>query len=169
MSGTGGPILTTLRAAAFATVIVGALFKIQHWPGAHMLQLVAWVLSLVVLVARPVMTGAIVSREAARDLFTFGLLSAIVMRTLHLPDHGFALGAMVVGGLALLWYDRGRFLPGNSDASAKPWLFYTALVLVLVGTLFRIQHWPYSTLLLISGLVLCGVWFFWSMRDEKNT
>lgn len=147
-------------------MIIGALFKIQHWPWSGAMLTAAWPLILIAMVWRPLSGQPLLQREAARDLFTFGLVSSIVMRELHLPGKGFALGVMILGVLAFLWYERDRFLPGKGDSGSKPWLFYLAMATVLLGTLFRIQHWPYGTELLLGGLALSAIWFFWSMRSN---
>lgn len=157
-----------LRALGIALVILGALFKIQHWPWSVEMHVAAWPLILVAMVWRPLSGQPLVHREAARDLFTFGTVSGIVMRTLHLPGKGFALTVAVIGGVAWLWFDRSRFWPSAGERSAQPWLFYLAMATVLLGTLFRIQHWPYGTALLLGGLALCVIWFVSSMRSEKG-
>jgi len=159
---------TLLRAVAFGVLILGLLFKIQHWPGAHLFLLAAWGLALILLIVRLVSRAPIVPKEVARDVFTLALLSVIVMRMLHLPGRGFALGGMVLAALGLFWYERDRILPGKGDRGAMPWLFYPALVLIITGTAFRIQHWPYSTTLILGGLALAAIWFFSSMRADRE-
>ena len=158
-----------LRAFGIALVILGALFKIQHWPWSGEMQLAAWPLTLIAMVWRPLSGQPLVHWEAARDLFTFGTVSGIVMRTLHLPGKGFALAVAVIGGLAWLWFDRSRSWPSAGVGSAQPWFFYLAMASVLLGTLFRIRHWPYGSGLLYVGLALCAIWFFTSMRSEDRS
>jgi len=117
---------------------------------------------------RPLRGQPLLHKEAARDLFTFGMVSVIVIRMLHLPGKGIALGVWVLGAIGLLWYERGRFFPGKGDKGSRPWLFYLALALVTIGTLFRIQHWPYSTTMLIGGLTLAAVWLYSTMRSDSE-
>ena len=122
-----------LRAVAVALIILGALFKIQHWPGTLEISYAAWGFAVVALLWWPLSGQPLLHKETARNLFTFGLVSSIVMGTLHLPGKGYALAVAVLGGIAVLWLDRDRFLPGKGDKGSKPWLFYTALVLVVGG------------------------------------
>lgn len=157
-----------LRAIGIALVIIGALFKIQHWPWAGVFSIAAWGFILVAMVWRPLSGQPLVHKESARDLFFFGTVSSIVMRTFHLPGKVYAMAVALLGAIAWLWLDRDRFLFRSGEQASKPVLFYAAMAAVLLGTLFRIQHWPYGTELLIGGLALCAVWFFWSMRSEKN-
>lgn len=157
-----------LRAIAIVLVVVGAFFRIEHWPWTEVIFFAAWVLTLIALLWRPLGGQPLVNKEAARDLFTFGLVSVIVMRMLHLPGKGIALGVWILGAIGLLWYERDCFFPGKDDKASKPWLFYLALALVVIGTLFRIQHWPYSTAMLIGGLALAALWFWRSMMDDRK-
>lgn len=157
-----------LRAIGVSMVIVAALFKIQHWPGADALSIAAWGAVFAAMVSRPLSGQVLLHIETARDLLVFGLVSSVVMRTFHLPGKGVALAVAVIGGVAVLWLERDRFLPGNGDRSSKPWLFYLAMAAVLFGTLFRIQNWPYGTELLLGGLLLCAIWFLRSMRSEDE-
>lgn len=158
----------TFRTIAIALVIIGALFKIQHWPGIEALAYTAWGFAVAALLWWPLSGQPLLHQESARNVFTLGLISSIVLGTLHLPGKGYALAIAVLGGVALLWLDRDRLLPGKSDKGSKPWLFYMALALVIVGTLFRIQHWPHGTVLLLGGLAVGGYWFFSSMHGERQ-
>lgn len=117
---------------------------------------------------RPLSAQPLIHKEAARDLFIFGMISVSVMRMLHLPGKGYALAVAVIGGIAVLWFDRDRFLPRRGDKGSKPWLFYTALVLVVGGTLFRILHWPYGNAMLLGGLAVVGWWFLSSMHGDSK-
>ena len=156
----------TLRVIGIVLVILGALFKIQHWPWTEVIFITAWAFTLIAMVWRPMSGQPMLSKEAMRDLFTFGMVSVIVMRMLHLPGKGYALAVAALGGVGLLWLDRDRIIPSGSGNGPRPLLFYTALLLVISGTLFRIQHWPHSTPLLISGLVLVGIWFLSTGEDD---
>jgi hypothetical protein len=157
-----------LRAIGLMLLIAGLFFKIQHWPWQELVLITAWAVILAGIVWRIALRRPIPRAVMARDLFTFGMVSLVVLRMLHLPGVWVALAVALVGGLAVLWFDRSRFWPTAGDRGSQPWLFYPALAMVLVGVLFRIQHWPYSTELLVGGLVMVAVWFLWSMRSERD-
>jgi len=80
-----------LRAIGIGLIIVGALFKIQHWPWVDWISIGAWGFALSALVWRLSSGHPLVHKETARDLFAFGMISVIVMRSLHLPGKGSAL------------------------------------------------------------------------------
>jgi CBS-domain-containing membrane protein len=159
------PVPNILRAFGIGLIIVGALFKIQHWPWVDGISIGAWGFSLSALVWRQSSGHPLVHKETARDLFAFGMVSVIVMRWLHIPGKGSALAVAVIGGAALLWSDRDLIFPGRGDKASKPVLFYTALILVTAGMLFRILHWPYGNVILLGGLAVVGFWFFASMYN----
>lgn len=157
----------TLRAIGLATLIVAVLFHMQHWPGATLLLIAAWLITLAALLVR-VSAGGVREPDAhARDLFTFGLVSYLVTALLHLPGSMLAFIVLVIGGVGVLWNSRARLLPSKDDPNSLPWLFYGAFLLIICGTVFRIQHWPYSTTLLIVGLAVSGYWFFTSMNASR--
>ena len=162
------PVPNILRAIGIGLIIVGALFKIQHWPWVDWISIGAWGFALSALVWRRSSGHPLIHKETARDLFAFGMISVIVMRSLHLPGKGSALAVAVIGGVALLWLDRDRIFPGRGDKASKPVLFYAALILVITGTLFRILHWPYGHVILLGGLAVVGFWFFASMYSGND-
>lgn len=157
-----------LRSVSIGLVIIGALFKHQHWPWAEIFLVSAWPITLVAMVWRPLHGLPVDRNEAVRDVFAFAMISVVVMRMMHLPGKGYALALAILSGLVLLWSARDRILPGGGDGGTKPWLFYPALALVLTGTLFRIQHWPFSTTMIIGGLALAAFWFFTTMNEDRN-
>ena len=153
-----------LRSVAIALVIVGCLFKIQHWPYAVPLFIVAWVSVLLAFVLR-LGSGQLLHILNAKNTFSLGIISYVVLRMLHWPGTQYALGVTLIGGIAWLWFRRDIY----TTKGPKPILFYGAIVLVVLGMLFRIQHWPYSSTLLIIGLVIAAAWFFSPSHSDDNT
>jgi hypothetical protein len=156
-----------LRVGWILALVLGTLFKLEHWPYANQLFLLSWLLTLLALLMRLITQGFQPPVDIARDTFHFGVVSLIVMRVFHLPGKGYALGLMVLGGLAVLWHERRSYLPGANERWYRPWLFTSALVLVVVGVLFRIQHWPHSSLLLVAGLSAGAAWMISAGRQEQ--
>ncbi len=157
--------LKTMRAASVGLVIISLIFSLGHWPGHRNMLIGAWLVAALVLTCRAF--GGMrqfLSEEGARDVFTMGMISVFILRKLHLPGGGYALGLALLGGVAFLYFKRHSFIPGRSDNMARPWLFYVSLGLVLTGTIFRIQHWPYSSEMLFSGLIATAICFFASLR-----
>jgi drug/metabolite transporter (DMT)-like permease len=156
------------RAAGVVSFILGFVFRLQHWPGSNAFIFVALGTVLVVLLTRIALGRISDHKEISKDLFALGGVALMGLRFLHYPGTSVALLVMVVGGLGVFWYERDYFLPGKAASDTRPWLFYPAFVLVIVGMLFRIQHWPYSTPLLIGGLLMLSVWFFSTSQKESK-
>jgi hypothetical protein len=122
------------------------------------MMMAAWCLLFVAIIVRVATGEQLIPREMARDLFLFGLLSWTLLRTFHWPGKWMALAVMAIGAIGISWYGRDRYLASNSKDPGR-WLLYLAVPLVLVGALFKIQHWPYSGLLLVAGFVATATWF----------
>lgn len=54
----------------------------------------------------------------------------------------------------LITFQQGKHSPIYSFA------FWSASILLFVGFIFRIMHWPYSTIIMIVGLSSLGLSFF---------
>lgn len=148
----------SLRRISIAVMLIGALFKIQHWPWSSGFLITAWSIAALIPLVR-VLRGEIVNwHTLVRDLFLLSLLGCYVMRALHLPGAHFVFVLLLLSGAGAFWSMQTRSGPVKWSEASQPWLFSAAMVLIIAGMLFRIQHWPYSTALLITGLVLAGLW-----------
>lgn len=158
----------TLRTISLSLLIFAVLFRILHWPWSDAVLVIAWSVAVTAVVARVAARVPLTLEVAVRDLFSFGLVSVLAMTMLHLPGRGVAWAILALGAVGTAWYDRYRFLPIKGTSPLSGWLFLTATGLILAGALFRIQHWPYAGLLLISGLIVAGFWFLVGMRSDKE-
>lgn len=95
-----------IRSIAFASLVMGVLFKTLHWPGANIVLLAGTVLSLVTLLVLLIKKPGPWSIRIARPVWPMG-----------------------------------------------------ALVLVLIGSMFKAMHWPGANVLLLIGLTTCAAWF----------
>lgn len=150
-----------LRSVGFVLLVIGFIFQLLHWPWVPCFLAAAWLVTLAALVWRFVQRKAIARRTLARDLFTLALVSLLVMHMLHLPGRGVPMALLIVSAIGSIRYDRDRYVPqGGERGALGTWLFHAGLALVVIGTVFRIQHWPYGTILLLSGLVLGIIGWF---------
>jgi hypothetical protein len=150
------------------TLIFGcsALFKIQHWPGAGIMMTIgAFILALVLL---PSALGVLwkethnkgrIFLMVASFLTGFFFISGALFKTQHWPLAGILLLLSVLSGILL-------FLPALllwlfSDPGRKMYrpVYVTAsvgFILYIAGFFFKIQHWPLSAVLILSGTFLLG-------------
>ena len=158
----------TLRAISLGLLIVAVLFRIQHWPWTDAVLVIAWLVAVAAVVVRVASRVPLTGEVAVRDLFFIGLVSVLAMTMLHLPGRGVAWAILVLGAAGTAWYSRYRFLPIKGVAPLSGWLFITATGLILAGALFRIQHWPFASAMLIAGLAVAGCWLVVTMRYDKG-
>lgn len=162
---------------------LAALFKIQHWPLASiMLFLGAITLSFVFLpTAMGVLWKETHNRKrifllVAAFLTGFFFIMGTLFKVNHWPAGGivFALSALFM----LVLFMPALVFSILSDPDNKPfrptYLTGTAGLLFLnLGMIFKIQHWPLSTALMLVGMILTGFVFLpWYSRikwkDEAN-
>ncbi len=156
-----------LRSVGAVLVIIGALFKIQHWPFSTVLLVGGWLCLAIAMVVRLLRNGTREYWILGRDLLVLGLIGVWMMRMLHWPLSGIAWCIVAIGLVLSLRFGWNRYGPKIGERYPAAVLFGSAVVLIVLGTLFRIQHWPHSTPLLIIGLVMVGAWFLITQRDER--
>jgi len=154
--------LTVSLRVAIAVLVLGIVFKLQHWPMAMVLVIIG---AMAIVLLYPFRYAA-KPRKAFLDHVKLGLAitwpSSMVLQLMHWPyanvlgllASAFGLVWITQAGIAEFWTDEQRRTPTAGSVA----LFTAGLALVIAGTLFRIQHWPFATFLLIAGLVCCGAW-----------
>lgn len=174
-----------MKISGFAgTVLFGlsGLFKMQHWPGAGIMMVIgAIVLAFVFL---PSALGVLwkethnrkrlflfISAFFAGTLFILGTLFKIQ----HWPAAGILLSLAAVSGI--LFFIPSVLSSRLSDQENKfkrpVYIFGTAGVICYVaGMLFKIQHWPLATSLMVLGVILVCVvafpWYTWLTWKEES-
>jgi hypothetical protein len=159
----------TMKISGIAgTILFGlaALFKIQHWPLAGiMMTLGALILSFVFL---PSSLGVLWKETHNRKriflfvaafLMGFFFIMGTLFKVMHWPGASFIF---VISALAMLLL----FIPSLigaifSDPDNKSFraVYLTAAVgfmLLTMGMIFKIQHWPLATLLTLAGVIILG-------------
>lgn len=158
----------TLQAAGFVSLIAAIVFKLQHWPFAGVLFLLAPALMLLALIIR-LISGKLKLGQLSRDVGRLGLVAWASLRMLHWPGKWVALIVLLFGAIGVIGYDRENIFPHNWNRIPEVGLFAGAVTLVVIGAVFRIQHWPGSSALLIAALVMTGVYFaLYTFREREQ-
>lgn len=165
------------------TVMLGfaSVFKIMHWPGAGiLLSLGALVTSFLFLPSALVVLWK--ETRSRKRIFLFvsafisgvSLIFGILFKVQHWPGGGALITAFVVFTMLL-------FIPAllasrlkDEENKAKRPVYITGAIggiLYLVGFLFRVMHWPMTTLIMTISMILlfCLVfpWYIWvEWKDE---
>ncbi|MBI5008153.1 MAG: hypothetical protein HZB98_00530 [Bacteroidia bacterium] len=178
----------TMKISGIAgTLIFGCatLFKIQHWPGAGiLLTLGALILAFVFM---PSVTGVLWKETHNKKklvliisgfITAFLFISGTLFKIQHWPVAGILLLSAVISTLFV-------FLPallsdrlkenGNPDKRSIYIIGTAGFVFYVLGMLFKIQHWPLSSVLMILGLVILGfvafpfyTWITWKEDDKVS-
>lgn len=104
-----------------------------------------------------------------RSIAIAGFILGILFKTLHWPGASYILltsGVLTIVTLSLLLFRK----PGPMIVRLQyPAMLIGALMAVITGGLFKIMHWPWANMLLMSGLILCAAWFLIPSRSPQAT
>lgn len=167
------------------TVMLGfaALFKIMHWPGGAILIMlgaisIAFVLmpSALVVLWKETHSQKRISLYLAAFLTGMCFITGIVFKVQHWPGAAKIMGLAAVSAIFF-------FIPlllihklKNTEKPSKRGIYYlgaTGMTCYIAGFLFKIQHWPFASLLLMAGLTVTFFvvipWYTYNTwKDEKN-
>jgi hypothetical protein len=91
------------------------------------------------------------------NFFIAATFFAGLLKHLHLPGGGvlyiLGFGLLLINYLILLFYRLMVDYKKGAALAAMVSLFYLNCILLFVGHLFKIQHWPYGTIILESSVI----------------
>src|SRR5450759_2391700 len=167
------------------TILLGfaALFKIQHWPGAGIMMTIgAFILAFVFL---PSALGVLWKETHSRKrLFLFisaffaGMFFIVgtLFKIQHWPLAGTILSLAALSGMlffipALLV---SRLMDQENKTKRPVYILGAAgIICYVAGMLFKIQHWPLATVLMVLGVIIIGFvvfpWYTWlTWKDNSH-
>lgn len=149
-----------MRSIGIAALIIGILFKIQHWPGASMLILtgaaVATVAAIALLFLKP---GPKPASAVLRTVTGVLLIAFLLFKLFLLPFADAWILAAVVSVVGLLFAERKSPAMQRVLALRYSPLLLIAAALVVGGALFKWMHWPIASMQLLLGMTGCALWF----------
>jgi len=149
---------------------IAALFKIQHWPTAGiMLTLGAFILAFIFMPSVTVVLWKETHNRKKLVMIISGFvtgflfISGTLFKIQHWPVAGILLLCSVISAafvfLPAVLSDRLR--ENGSPAKRRIYIIGTAgAVFYIMGMLFKIQHWPASSVLSVLGLLILGIIVF---------
>ncbi|WP_407557115.1 GldL-related protein [Winogradskyella sp. 4-2091] len=171
-------ILTFPLRLAVIVLIFGALFKIMHWPYAAQLMLISGV-SMGLLYSIRFIKKADKSRldYIKLSLILLWVFSYLVkaFRIFYLPYvFEFLLAILFIYWFSIegIDYLKNRKYRKNSFLKALYFLLIALTIFALFfGILFKIQHWPYGSLLFTIGVLLLSILllFDYLIIDRKHS
>jgi hypothetical protein len=162
---------------------VAALFKIMHWPGAGiMLTLGAFIMAFIFMPS----SLSVLYKESKSGkrmlLFISGFLAgfcfilAVLFKVQHWPYAGYLILFADIFFVFLILFLLEKKLRDNPGSPKRAVYVIGAVgaLLYIIGLLFKFQHWPGASVLLLSGsLVLFLIafpWYTWlSWKDHSFT
>ncbi len=166
------------------TIMFGfaALFKIQHWAGAGILLTIGAL--LLAFVFMPSALGVLWKETHSRKrLFLFIssffvamlFIAGTLFKIQHWPGAGIVLSLAALS--AILFFIPSLLVtklndPEKNSKRAIYILGAAGLVCYILGFLFKLMHWPMSTILLVGGLAVIFFvvfpWYTWVTWKEEN-
>ena len=177
-------LLKAFLSISVAAIIIGALFKIMHWPFANAAMLIGYI---GVALTFPKMTLSNPKRKTddivqALAIFVFGASKALyILLNMDKGGHsrnfqflnllGF-IGLIVFLIFKLKVFTQPRAGRENKNPLIVIALFYLGATALSVGLLFKYLHWPGASILLISGAICGLLWYlsdiFYPDEDDKK-
>lgn len=160
---------------------VGALFKIQHWPGASILLVLGFFFLCFFFLPSAVYVLNAENKTNRKHLFMklSGLISSVIFllgilfKVQHWPGAGVALaaGLLLLGTVFLPSLIFARISDDKGEGKRSAYLVgLFAGLFYIAGFLFKLMHWPGAGILILVGLIMFTMIFIplFTMAHYKN-
>lgn len=191
-------IQKSMYAIGVALVILGALFKIQHWPGSYQMLVIGIVSTLMSYVFQ-----LIYSKKIGHEWILLLLIGVYLLKQtpwaagiMNKTYWNYLFVFLALGYAAFYFYGRIFSEQQRTDQEAREdqlldldaheveeeeeiqlettqqkafrsyaeYLFKIGAFLVLVGALFKVQHWPFASIFLIVGMTTTALYYVLSLK-----
>lgn len=153
------------RQLSVAIIILGVLFRLQHWTLANTIFLTGAVGIIIFQLGWFVLKRPKQLIDYARTLALITYILSSVFRLMHWPYGDILRVVFYPFGIFWIVMEAARYMGFTEGQGAKSkqdllvsMLAGFAAVLVIAGALFKLQHWPYANAMLISGLAMATIW-----------
>jgi hypothetical protein len=166
------------------TILFGfaTLFKIQHWPGAAIgLTLGGVILTFVFLPSSLVVLWKETKNKKRVYLFISAFIAGAcfitgtLFKIQHWPGAGYILILSVIIGMLFFMPSLIAVVIKDQDnKSMKPVLILAVIgsILYVLGLLFKVQHWPSASSLMVLGVIILGFialpWYTWRRWKDES-
>lgn len=174
-------LLNVFAAIAMTLVVIGGVFKVNHWPLTGLVLLLSMGFTallflplLMVVRTRDAKGGKMKVINCLGFLALSLLMMGILFKIMHWPLAGvmlvFALGIPSLFVFPVLGFHRAKHAStrGEKTLNIFGFLYISCFTLGLLG---KIMHWPGATLMFALSIILlivATVGFFRSMRDNPE-
>lgn len=102
-------------------------------------------------------------KQISSIAFGIAFLMAIVLfghvGTEYISMYTARIVFFIAGGIAL-FFNLLDFNRNKDQSEGFNFLFWTGSIILFIGLIFKLMHWPFSTYILIAGLLISGISFF---------
>lgn len=157
--------LTLPLRIALSSVILGLLFKLHHWPYGNEIILIACIALAILYSVRFALKKAKVVLDYVKLLLIVLWIFNYITKTLHIINFNsiFNFIVLILLGYWFInegttYFSKNRKLKDIKDLKTGYYVAWIITIIPLVlGILFRIQHWPYGALLTTVGFLFLSV------------
>ncbi|MCD6065704.1 MAG: hypothetical protein K0S33_530 [Bacteroidetes bacterium] len=172
-------ILTGPIRIAIALLLIGALFKIQHWLYGDLLMVTAFVAIAILYVFRFSWKNTKKPVDHVKLVFVVCWSFNGVFTIMHFPGKLVFQIITLISFLAILFMGGINYF-GNKDEEGSDdekqdrmqnlsrWIKGLATALILIGAVFKIMHWPYALYFLFAGMTVLVIWFLKDSFTNKD-
>lgn len=163
-----------LRYLSFPTILLGVLFKIQHWPFASMLLIISMVCMFLYFTSNYLVKSRLFWQDHVYFLMSTIVLYFVLTRIMRWPDMTIIAGCAF--SLVIFLYSMFLKKPREKvDGQNEPELSLfnsniglLPLALVTLGVAFKLLNIPGSGIMFIIGFVAQAIHMFLINSKPKN-
>ncbi|MBR9915159.1 MAG: hypothetical protein GYB32_10105 [Algicola sp.] len=161
---TSNRIVTLPLRLALALFLYGILFRVMHWPYGEEIIVISGVATMILYVFRFLLKAEKKRLDYVKlGLVLLWMMSYIVDLT-HLISVPYFFQIIILGLLIWWFIEEGPryFLKRQLKDNGFLKFFYygfviSAVALILMGILLKIQHWPYGSIIFTLGILLASL------------
>lgn len=153
------------RQISIAILILGVLFRLQHWFYTLPLTLLGAFGIAAFTIGLFIIKKSKGLRDYARTIVATTYVVNVAFRLMHWPFadvvqwifYAAAAFWLIEEGLVYMGFSGSGGPKSKRDILASILAVFAA-IMVIVGALFKLQHWPYGNVMLIIGLASAVIW-----------
>lgn len=156
--------LTIPLRLALIVLIYGALFKVMHWPYAQTLMLYGSLFILILYTIRFLLKTEKVQLDYIKLVLVLVWMIGYFIKVFHIFNMPYVFEIFFLALFAWWFIEEGISYFTRRKLKDNRWLKYLyysfsiiTIALLVFGVLFKIQHWPYGSILVTCGALLLSL------------
>ena len=149
-------------------LIIGAMFKIMHWPAANVIVIGSLLSIGLFSAARFIAIKTKVALDYIRLMLAESFVINAIFGFLHWLYKVIPWTLLFISFILWIWFDGFAFSQNKTPKEKIPdVILIIGGILVVFGVIFKIMHWPYAGIMLLIGFVgVTTSYFLGAFRDK---